>query len=112
MNPVTFAALRRLRKLWQNKEHGMDESLYAFLKDSPLADRVKLRSRVVVQRAFLSPREILSIQAEQKYGPVPKKQRICELEAGGRVLARGKIVKRKGEYYFKVLEKPGKEDTV
>jgi hypothetical protein len=82
----------------------MAVSLQSFFESSPLAGRIKLPTRVVVQRTQLSPGELMQIRESGRYGPIPKKQEICELEAGGRVLARGKIVRRRSEYYFKVLE--------
>jgi hypothetical protein len=82
----------------------MAVSLQSFFESSPLAGRIKLPTRIVIQRTKLSPGELMQIRESGRYGPIPQKQEICELEAGGRVLARGKIVRRRGEYYFKVLD--------
>ena len=83
----------------------MNKALKQFLDSSAIAAKVKLSPEVVVQRLLLTPGEILEIRRAGRYGPVPEKERICELEVGGQVLARGKIVRRRGEYYFKILDK-------
>jgi hypothetical protein len=87
----------------------MDQALKQFLDSSTIAEKVKLSPEVVVQRLSLTPAEILGIRKEGRYGPVPEKERICELEVGGQVLALGKIIRRKGETFFKILEKTDSE---
>jgi len=82
----------------------MEEKLKSFLQSSPIAEKVKLDGKVILQRTKLSPLDIYNIQQKKQYGPIPKKEQICELEIGGQILASGKIVKKKGEYYFKVLK--------
>jgi hypothetical protein len=82
----------------------MDESLRSFLEQSPLAEKVRLASRVVLHRTALSIREILAIRQRGGYGPVPGRSAGCELVAGGQVLARGRIVRRRGKCWFQVLE--------
>ena len=79
----------------------MDAATQSFLQDSPLARRIKLPARIIVQRTSLSPGELMQIKEQGDYGPVPGEEEICELEVGGEVIARGKIVKKRGEYYFK-----------
>ncbi len=90
----------------------MAEPLKLFCDNSPIAEKVKLKSRIIIQRTSLTPQEVLTIRENQKYGPIPKQEKFCELEVGGQVLASGKIIKKKGEYYFKVLERIGKEEAV
>ncbi len=90
----------------------MDDSMNAFLDRSPIAERVKLAGRVIVQRTLLSPQDLLSIREKQSYGPVPKQEEICELEVGSHVIARGKIVRKRGDFYFKVMEIREKEEEV
>ena len=84
----------------------MTDRTQAFLESSPLARKIKLPTRIVVQRTRLSPGELLDIRERGEYGPVPRDGRICELETGGEVIASGKIVRRRGRYWFKVLEVP------
>jgi len=82
----------------------MADTAQAFMEGSPLAHRIRLGTRVVIQRTRLSPAELLRIKDQGEYGPVPREQQICELEVGGRIVARGKIVRRRGVYRFKVPE--------
>ena len=72
--------------------------------DERIAKRVKLPGRVIIQRTRLSPRELAVLRDRNSYGPITKREEICELEVGDQLLARGKIVRRHGEYYFKVRE--------
>ncbi len=72
--------------------------------DEAIAKRVKLAGRVVVQRTCLSPTDLSVLKERESYGPIPKREEICELELGDQVIARGRIVKRRGEYYFRVQE--------
>ena len=69
-----------------------------------LAKKIKLESRVVVHRVDLSAEDIINIKKHGKYGPIPDSKRICELEVNGNVIAQGKIIKKHGEYYFKILK--------
>ena len=75
-------------------------SVNGFLQDSPLADRIKLPTRVVVNRGELSPADVAAIKAAGEY--TPDNEGVCELEVGGMILARGRVIKRRGHTYFKV----------
>ena len=57
-----------------------------------------------VQRTALSPAEIAGMKNSGEYGPIPREEEVCELEVKGEVIARGRIVKKRGEYYFKVTD--------
>jgi hypothetical protein len=78
------------------------ESHTRFLAESALAERIKIPSRVIIHRSAISPGSLAGIIQSKSFAP--KEPGICELEAGGQTLARGKIVKRGGEAFFKVLE--------
>ncbi len=82
----------------------MDEKTRAFLAGSPLARSLRLPARIVLQRTKLTAQELAAIPRAESYGPVPEAERACELEVGGQVLARGRIVKRRGAYWFRVRE--------
>ena len=82
----------------------MYENLTDFLRSSPVAERVRLPARVVVQRTKFTPRELAKIRDQGSYGPVADDETVCELEAGGQVLARGRIVRRRGQWYFQIKE--------
>lgn len=75
-----------------------------FLASSPVAERVKLPARVVIQRTGLTPRELAGIREQGRYGPVPEEEETCELEVGVQVLARGRTVRRGREWFFQVKE--------
>ena len=83
------------------------EDVKAFLSDSPLAGRIALPTRIVVRRVELGTDALAEIMQKGEFAPAGGDT--CELEAGGQVLARGKIVKRRGEIFFKVVE-IGKEE--
>lgn len=85
--------------------------LNEFLTNSPIAKMVKLPTTIVVHRTAYSPAEIAGMKSTGSYGPIPREEEICELEVNTEVIARGRIVKKKGEYFFKITE-VSKEGTV
>ena len=82
----------------------MEEKLNAFLESSPNSEKVKLNGKVVIQRTQLTPLDIYNIKKAKQYGAIPKQEQICELEIGGQVLAKGKIIKKGDLCYFKVIK--------
>jgi hypothetical protein len=66
-----------------------------------LYDRVTLPTRVIVHRAELTASELAAIVQKGEYAPA--EGATCEVEAGGQILARGRMVRRRGEWFFKVL---------
>jgi hypothetical protein len=70
-------------------------------RQKSMFDRITLPTRIIVNRIELSATALADIV--QKGELAPAGGDTCELEAGGQVLARGKIVKRRGSYFFKVL---------
>jgi hypothetical protein len=95
----------------------MDE-LKRFLEESPIAAKVALPTGVVLRRLSLSPDAVQSIVESGGFSPgaaplgsaeglprgLPKGDEVCELEVGGQCIARGRIVRRRGKAYFKVVE--------
>lgn len=75
-----------------------------FLQSSPMASQVKVDTEVVLHRTAMSTEDLERLQSAGSIGPTDARQRICELVVGGQVLASGKIVKKGGSFYFKVLE--------
>ncbi len=73
-----------------------------FLEESPIASEVRLPTRVILRRLRLSPGAIPDMAEGGSF--VPEGGECCELEAGGRVIARGRLLRRRGESYFKVTE--------
>jgi hypothetical protein len=81
---------------------GMD--LNDFLARAPEAEKIRLPGRIIIHRNRYSPREIVAMRNSGTYGPVSPDEEVCELEVNGELLARGKFVRKAGEYYFKVTE--------
>ncbi|MCK4541993.1 MAG: hypothetical protein KAU17_07155 [Spirochaetales bacterium] len=77
------------------------KSIKVFLEDSPIAEKVRLESRVITHRRVLSPRDLVN-KSDGEY--IASSDEVCELEVGGQILAKGKIVRKRGVYFFKVLE--------
>jgi hypothetical protein len=81
----------------------MEDMVHRFLSESPLAEKIKLPARVVITRLELSPHDVNGIRAAGAYGPVPANGEICELEIGGRRIAQGKLIRKRGGTFFKVI---------
>jgi hypothetical protein len=73
-----------------------------------LFDRVTLPTRIIVHRAELTAAELAVIVQGGEYAPA--EGATCEMEAGGQILARGRMVRRRGEWFFKVLATAEKEE--
>lgn len=73
-----------------------------FAEESPLAGRIKIPTRIVVQRFDASPAALTAILASRTLEP--EGGEVCELEAGGRTVGRGRIVKRGGGWFLKIAE--------
>jgi len=71
-------------------------------KRKNILDRISLSTRIIVNRFDLKPSRLAEIV--QKGELAPEDGDLCELEAGGQVIARGKIVRKRGRHLFKVLE--------
>jgi hypothetical protein len=78
------------------------DNLKRFLEESPLASKVVLTTNIVIHRLKLSPQKVGQIMESGTF--TPSGDEVCELEIGGQTIARGRIVKRRGEGYFKVIE--------
>jgi hypothetical protein len=65
-------------------------------------DRIRVPTRVIVHRSELAAAALAELV--QRGELASERGVTCELEAGGVVVARGRIVRRRGGYYFKVLE--------
>ncbi len=85
----------------------MDENLARFLGESPLARKIRLEASVVVSRTEMSPRDVVGVRRAGSYGPVPAGEETCELHVGGQCVALGKIVRRKGAWYFRTIRLAG-----
>lgn len=82
----------------------MNEKLDAFIKQSPIAKRIRVEPKIVIRRTSLSPNDLAGIKREKTYGPIPGQELLCELEIDDKVFAVGKIIKKTDGYYFKVKQ--------
>jgi hypothetical protein len=78
------------------------DSLRSFFDQSPIAEAVELPAALVVRRLKLSPDAIGGIAESGTFSP--QGAPACELEVGGQCLARGKIIRKRGRSFFKVME--------
>jgi hypothetical protein len=67
-----------------------------------ILERIRIPTRIIVHRLALTPGTLAAIVRTGTFTPIDGA--VCELEAGGKVIARGKIVRRRGEFFFKVRE--------
>ena len=82
----------------------MDAKTEEFLTASPIAAKVKLPARVILRRLTLTPRDIAAIKSGDLAVSPPNGETVCDLEVGGRIVARGKVVKKRGGFRFRVRE--------
>jgi len=67
-------------------------------------------TRIVVHRAELSAGALARVVRDGEYAPVEGET--CELEAGGQVLALGRLVHRRGAWIFQVQATAAKEGEI
>lgn len=65
-------------------------------------ERIRIPTRIIVHRSELTPNALADIVRTRTLTPADGA--VCELEAGGKIVARGRIVRRRGAYWFKVGE--------
>ncbi|MBN2659317.1 MAG: FliM/FliN family flagellar motor switch protein [Spirochaetales bacterium] len=80
-----------------------------FLSTSPIADEVRLPAKVVLERKKLSVEELLSLESKGVFDVPGDRDNDYELEINGCSIARGRIVRKQGEYYFRIKEMCGEE---
>ena len=78
--------------------------LKRFLDTSPIAQKTKLAACVVMKRTRMSSLELMNIKEDGEFNAGAVDINACELEIGGQVLARGRIIKRRGQSYFKIVD--------
>jgi hypothetical protein len=83
------------------------DTLGKFLDESPRAMRVSLPTKIITHELSMSYGSVKGIMDAASF--TPSNGNVCELEVGGTRIARGRIVRRRGEYFFKVgeMEKGG-----
>jgi len=81
-----------------------------FLRTSPIAATVKLGSTVVLHRRKMNTEELLSLESQGSLQVSSDPDETYELEINGTTIARGAIVRKRGEYFFKVKEMLGESE--
>jgi hypothetical protein len=74
-------------------------------KDIPRGDKIMIRPALILDRKELSPAELAEIQNNGRLSSTDAS--LFELEVQGLTIARGKLIKKKGKYYFKIIETAG-----
>ncbi len=78
--------------------------LKTFLKDSVLAEKLFVRTDLVLSRKHFSPEKLDKALASGELSFPGKGRKNVLLETNGMPVARGRIIRRWGRYYFKVQE--------
>jgi len=75
------------------------DGLNRFLEESPISERVSLPAHIVVRELTLSSSAVQRMMESGSFTPLGG--HVCDLELGGRRVASGRIVRRRGNYFFK-----------
>jgi hypothetical protein len=78
--------------------------LEEFLKSSPVAESVHVQGNVILHRMKLSTDDLAEILKNGEFITERDKSKRYELEINGLTVAAGRIVKKRGEYVFKVTD--------
>ena len=73
-----------------------------FIAESPIARQTRLPATVILNREKTSSAALFAAKERGAFGPMEVDIKECELEIGGEVIARGKIVRRRGKTYLKM----------
>ena len=73
-----------------------------FLEESAIAFEVRLPAKVILRSLSLRAGAIEEMAERGSFAP--EGGETCELELGGECVARGRIVRRRGKSWFKVVE--------
>jgi hypothetical protein len=76
------------------------------IAESPLADVVVVPTHVILHRGSATPRALAEIRETAAYRP-GSEGAVCELHAGGSLVALGKLVRRTGSWYLQIAETGG-----
>jgi hypothetical protein len=76
-------------------------------RKKPDLESIPVATRIIVHRSEISTTALGEIIQKGEF--LPSEGEVCELEAGGQVIARGRIVRRRGVSCFKLLEKAKEE---
>lgn len=80
----------------------MSDALQEFITGSPLAKQITIQPRIVVHRSRITPREAADLKDNVDKIEIPVHETVCDLVVNNEILAVGKIIKKRGEYFFKL----------
>jgi len=72
-----------------------------FFKHSPLAKKVKIPLRIVLEKREMSARQLASLKSE---GEIQLKEPLCQLLAGEKILGTGRLIEKEGKLQFQMNE--------
>ncbi len=75
-----------------------------FLKSSPIAESVHVEGNVILHRMKLNTDDLADILKNGEYITERNKSKKYELEINGLTVAVGRIVNKRGEFFFKVTD--------
>ena len=78
------------------------------LKQFPLGEHIRIPTHVILHRGSISPQGLGDIREAGVYRPGPEGN-VCELVAGGTMIAQGRLMKRRGMWYMRVEKKGDNE---
>ncbi len=76
-------------------------------KQASNLEGIPLPTRIVVSRMNLAAEDLARLLREGEVAA--DGDSTCELEVGGQIVARGRMVRRRGGWYFKVLRMKGED---
>ena len=68
-----------------------------------VGERIRVPTHVVLSRIQATPDEVNRVRESGEHLPGPDHV-VCELVAGGEIIASGKLLKRGGEWYMQIEE--------
>ena len=75
------------------------DGLNRFLEESLISERVRIPAHIVVRELTLSSSAVTRMMESGSFTPLGG--HVCDLEVGGRHVASGRIVRKRGGFFFK-----------
>jgi flagellar motor switch/type III secretory pathway protein FliN len=80
------------------------DTVKTFIDSSSIAEIVKLSPRIICSRSKMGLLELSSLAEGGSVEIIPLEDRELDLEVGGRIIARGRLMKEKGTEFFQITE--------
>lgn len=85
------------------------QNVQEFIRKSSVAEKIKLTPHIVLHRMELDPGQVSRLLGSESFLPDTAAPSRFVMEANGVPVARGEIVEKENEYFFRVIEIKGKE---